>query len=338
MKREIFCSALEHTRTEIVPHYFALTQGARRKVIEHYGETYKEEIGNYMSVYFLDRPDEWKWVNPDVIQDMWGVRWDRSVDKDIGVPVSLHFPEPDMRYWDPPPIQPSLFEPVRAFIRESGDTFKMISLSFFTLYDRAWTLRGIENLLTDMALNPAFVDELFEAITDWSIRAVKGILEVPGVDGILFSDDWGQQTGLTMGKSHWVRFIQPCLRRLFKAVKDGGKWLSIHSCGRVQELFPMLIDLGLDLFNPFQPEVMDVESILQSYRGKLAFWGGLSVQRTLPRGTPDDVRREVKKLWELGKNGGYVLSPSHDLTPDIPTENLVALIETVKELEKKALA
>ncbi len=149
MKKEIVQHALEHRRTGIVPHHYSLTQGARRKLIDYYGEAYKDEIGNYLSIYFLDRPGEWEWVRPDVIQDMWGVHWDRSIDKDIGVPISLRFPEPDMKYWDPPPIHPGLFEPIRGFIRENQDTFTIVCLSFFTLYDRAWTLRGIENLLAD---------------------------------------------------------------------------------------------------------------------------------------------------------------------------------------------
>jgi len=101
----------------------------------------------------------------------------------------------------------------------------------------------------------------------------------------------------------------------------------------VQELFPDLIDLGLNLFNPFQPEVMDVRKMHSTYHGRLAFWGGVSVQDTLPHGSPDDVRREVRERMEMGRRGGYVLSPSHSVPRDTPLENLVAMIETVREYD-----
>ncbi len=104
----------------------------------------------------------------------------------------------------------------------------------------------------------------------------------------------------------------------------------IHSCGDVDELFDDLIEIGLDCFNPFQPEVMDVASLMAQFRGKLAFHGGLSTQRTLPRGSPADVRRETLKLLELGERGGYIFSPAHDVLKDVPLENMLTFIETVQ--------
>jgi uroporphyrinogen decarboxylase len=110
-------------------------------------------------------------------------------------------------------------------------------------------------------------------------------------------------------------------------VKDAGKTVFIHSCGDVDELFDDLVSIGLGVFNPFQPEVMDVAGIMERYRGRLAFWGGVSTQRTMPYGTPEDVRREVRRMRDLGRDGGYILSPSHALEGDVPLENLLALIE-----------
>ena len=120
---------------------------------------------------------------------------------------------------------------------------------------------------------------------------------------------------------------------MYAAVKAGGKFLSIHSCGMVQELFPDLISMGLNMFNPFQPEVMDVHEMHRKYFGKLAFWGGVSVQKTLPYGTPDDVRKGVLDRIEMGRRGGYIICPSHAVPSDAPVENLVAMIDTVREHE-----
>ena len=104
----------------------------------------------------------------------------------------------------------------------------------------------------------------------------------------------------------------------------------IHSCGKVDELFEDLIDIGLNCFNPFQPEVMDVWSLVPKYRGRLAFHGGLSTQRTLPYGTPDDVREETRKLLALGRDGGYIFAPAHGVPEDVPPENVMAFVEILQ--------
>ena len=117
---------------------------------------------------------------------------------------------------------------------------------------------------------------------------------------------------------------------MYGAVRDTGKTVFIHSCGDVDELFDDLVSIGLGVFNPLQPEVMDVEGIMEQYRGRLAFWGGVYTQRTMPYGTPEDVRREVRHMRDLWSGGGYILSPSHALEGDVPLENLLALIEEAR--------
>jgi len=105
----------------------------------------------------------------------------------------------------------------------------------------------------------------------------------------------------------------------------------IHSCGDVDELFDDLVAIGLDCFNPFQPEVMDTDALISKYRGRLSFWGGLSTQRTLPYGTVEDVHRETQHLIEMGRAGGFILSPSHSVEGDVPLENMLAFIELAQQ-------
>jgi uroporphyrinogen decarboxylase len=114
---------------------------------------------------------------------------------------------------------------------------------------------------------------------------------------------------------------------MYAAVRDAGKYVFIHSCGDVDELFDDLVEIGLNCFNPFQPEVMDVAALVKQYRGQLTFHGGLSTQRTLPYGTPDDVRRETQKLITLGEAGNYILAPAHAVEGDVPLENMLAFID-----------
>ena len=201
----------------------------------------------------------------------------------------------------------------------------------YSLFERAWSLRGMEALLMDMLEAPDFVDELFDALLAFSLAMIDEFVKYD-IDGILFGEDWGQQRGLIFGPKQWRRFIKPRIAQMYAATRQAGKTVLIHSCGKVQELFPELIDLGLDVFNPFQPVVMDPYEMKARYGDRLAFYGGVSVQQLLPHGTPQMVRDEVRRLMDkVGRDGGFIISPSHDMPGDIPVENMVALIETVRK-------
>ncbi len=145
-----------------------------------------------------------------------------------------------------------------------------------------------------------------------------------------FGDDWGQQRGLQMGPRLWHEFLLPPLQRMYAAVREAGMFVLIHSCGDVDELFDALIGAGVQCFHPFQPEVMDVEGLLPRYRGRLAFHGGMSTQKTLPFGTVQEVRAATRRLLELGAEGGLIFAPAHDLEGDVPLANLLAMIEVVR--------
>jgi uroporphyrinogen decarboxylase len=178
----------------------------------------------------------------------------------------------------------------------------------------------------DFIENPGFMHELLNAIADYNIAQVRKALEYD-IDAVYFGDDWGQQHGLLMGYDLWKEFIFPVIKRMYGVVRDAGKVVFIHSCGDVDELFDDLVSIGLGVFNPFQPEVMNVETLLRQYHGRLSFWGGVSTQRTMPYGSPEQVRAEVRQMINLGQAGGYILSPAHAVEGDVPLENLLALIQ-----------
>jgi uroporphyrinogen decarboxylase len=215
--------------------------------------------------------------------------------------------------------------------RIEADRHKAIRFSIgFSLFERAWTLRGMENLLMDFIERPAFAHDLLDAICEHNLKLIDWGLRL-NPDIVHFGDDWGQQHGLIMGPRIWREFIKPRLARMYGRVRQAGKLVSIHSCGDVDELFDDLIEIGLSLFNPFQPEVMDVYALRKKYQGKLAFHGGMSIQKTLPFGTPREVRDTTRRLiGELGRGGGYIFAPAHSMPADIPVENVLAFLEVLQ--------
>jgi uroporphyrinogen decarboxylase len=119
---------------------------------------------------------------------------------------------------------------------------------------------------------------------------------------------------------------------MFEKVKNAGKFIALHSCGNIEALFPDLIDIGLDVYQTFQPEIYDIQAVKRKYGKDLAFWGGISTQRVLPFGTSEDVKRVTRETIKiLGPDGGYIIGPTHAIPGDTPPENIVALVETCWE-------
>jgi len=297
--------------------------------VEHFGEDRLAEVlgDHFLGLgsgigYFAD-------LGNGRVRDHFGVVWNRSVDQDIGVIEGCLLPEPTLAgYAFPDPIPPGSLDGIPARIEAHPDRFRVFNIGF-SLYERAWTLRGMENLMLDMIEHPAFVHELLGAIADWNIAQVQAALAYD-IDAVHFGDDWGQQSGLQMGPALWHEYIFPQLKRMYGVARAAGKFVTIHSCGDVDELFDDLVSIGLNCFNPFQPEVMDVATLMRRYAGRLAFHGGLSTQKTLPYGTPDDVRRETRQLLELGAAGGYIFAPAHAVEGDVPLENMLAFLEVLR--------
>jgi uroporphyrinogen decarboxylase len=329
-RREVIRAILEGRKPPYVPWEVGFTGEAWAKLSAHYGDgdAWSRLDNHLMAVGGTDR--FFSELPNGRVRDFFGVEWDRSVDKDIGVVANLVLPGPSLKgYAFPDPFDPMFFDGIPAAIAARPKLFRVFSIGF-SLYERAWTMRGMENLLEDMIENPLFVHELLDAIADWNIVQVRKAVQYD-IDAVYFGDDWGQQRGLQMGPALWRAFILPRLKRMYGAVRQGGKFVMIHSCGDVDELFDDLIDAGLNCFNPFQPEVMDVAELVGRYRGRLAFHGGLSTQRILPYGTPEEVRCETRRLIDLGREGGYIFAPAHAVPRDVPAENMAAFLEVLHE-------
>ena len=324
-KRQVVTEALSGRRPPYVPWSFRFTKEARSVLADHYRrEDVEAAVGNHIlelgsDIGFFES------LGDSLYRDVFGVVWDRSVDKDIGNVTAPVLPRPSLDGFSfPDPLDRRFFDDIPGRIGRHPDRFRLYCLGF-SLFERAWTLRGLENLLVDFIEHPKFVRQLFDAIAEYNIAQVRKAIR-QDIDAVYFGDDWGQQRGLLMGYRFWREFVHPSLRKMFRVVTDAGKHVFLHACGDVDELFDDLVDLGLSCFNPFQPEVMDVGALLKKFRGRLSFWGGLSTQRTLPFGTAADVARESERLLELGAGGNYVFSPAHAVEGDVPIDNMLAFI------------
>ena len=248
-KREIIKSVLDGNKPLYVPWSFKFTKEPHMELCKYYGtddldlilHNHLLNLGNDIGVFVE--------IKGDLYRDIFGVEWDRSIDKDIGVPKEVLLPEPTLSsYTFPDPADNRFFENVRECIEEKPDIFRVFQIGF-SLFERAWSLRGMQNLLEDFLINPQFAHELLGTIADFNIEQIKKALEYD-IDAIYFGDDWGQQQGLIMGYDIWKEFLYPELERMYQPVKNAGKYIMIHSCGDVDELFNDLIELGIECFNP----------------------------------------------------------------------------------------
>lgn len=215
--------------------------------------------------------------------------------------------------------------------REASDKYFLVRL-YGSHFEKAYFARGIENLLCDMAADYDFAKKLHNSIIEKNMVMLDNFLNIPEIDGVLLGSDWGSQKGTLMSPEIWDDIIRPGEQKEYDLIHSYGKDVWVHSCGCIDVLIPRLVDMGLDVLNPVQPECMDIAALKKNYGDKLAFWGGISTQNTLPFGTPAEVKAEARKVRQtMSAGGGYIFSPSQSIQDDVPVPNMLALIETARE-------
>lgn len=280
-------------------------------------------------------------VSEDCLIDEWGVTWQRR-------PGSLYFEVAD------PPLRratlddlerypwPDLAAPCRfagladraKAIQEAG--YATVLLSGVTLFEQAYLMRGIDALLTDLALDPDFFTALLVKIKSLVMPYVGEILRHAGrfIDVIVTGDDLGMTAGPMMSPQSYRRLIKPHQAEVLAAIRENtaGK-VFFHSCGDVYALLGDLVEIGVDLLNPVQVsagEMDDTARLKREFGDRLSFCGAIDTRWVLPHGTPDDVRKEVRRrIRDLAPGGGYVAAAVHCIQPDVPPENIVAMCDEV---------
>jgi uroporphyrinogen decarboxylase len=202
-----------------------------------------------------------------------------------------------------------------------------------TIWETAWYLRRMDLLMMDMAAENDKAVFLLDKITDLACFRAARYAEA-GADILMLGDDLGMQRSIMMSPGMYRAWLKPRLKRVIDAAKavKPDVLIQYHSCGYVTPLVPDLVEAGIDILNPVQPECMDVEQVFGEFRGRLSFNGTIGTQTTMPFGSPDAVRSAVRRNLALaGPRGGLFCCPTHVLEPEVPWENVEAYVEACGE-------
>ena len=328
-RKQRVINTLNHKESDIIPYHCDFTEQEHEIMANYLNDKDFEGKFNFHLHYI----QYWGWPTQRADKkghfvDAYGVEWNRSgVDKDIGVidhPILTDIF--DRTYVFPKIDHKRIERDMEEMLSKKQDKFTMGAIGF-SVFERAWSLMSMEEVFVAMLTEPQALTKLFDDICEYNLEVMDTMLNYP-IDGFYFGDDWGQQKGLMMGAENWRKFIKPVMKKLYANAKAKGKYVLQHSCGDISEIFPDLIEIGLDCYQTFQPEIYDIEKIKKEYGNDLCFWGGISTQRLLPYATPDVVKSETKRIMEImSKNGGYIAAPTHAMPLDVPPENVMAMLE-----------
>ena len=256
-------------------------------------------------------------------------------DREITIGDIVNWPWPD-------PTDPGITRGLRAkaqHIRETTDCALILHLQNIIVHDSQY-MRGFERWYMDLALAPDLIGALMDAILGVVMEMTRRALAEVGdlIDVVSCSDDIGDQRGPIMSPRMYRRIIKPRHKRYFDLLRSGtDAKILYHSCGAVSTLIPDFLDMGIDFINPVQVSAagMDTATLKREYGDQLGFWGAVDTMHVLPHGTPEDVRAEVlQRIRDLAPGGGYVLTAVHNIQPDVPPENVVAMYDTAREFNR----
>ncbi len=234
-------------------------------------------------------------------------------------------------YQPPDPNRPELYKESEWTINTFKDEYWIVGVTVTTIFEAAWALRGLEQMMLDMVFNPDLAHRIFDIPFHYHLTAAKKLVEM-GVDMIWTGDDMGAQNSMLISPAMWRTYFKPRMATFvaeLKAINPDVK-VAYHSDGDIRPIIPELIEIGIDVLNPIQPASMDPAEIKRDFGDNLCLWGTIDEQYTLPFGTPEDVRNEViERLRTVGKGGGLILSPTHHVQLDTPLENFWAMIDAI---------
>ena len=330
MRRLLYYDPIDHIPTQI--NYTA----AFGQTMAAYFDVPLEQLPHYLGNHLqrIDISHDGQLSDDGRVRfDWWGVGFDtREEGYFAAINPLAEAQDLDLYDW-PDPLAPDLLWDAESIVAARGKEYFIVPNLGFALFERAYSLRGFEQFLMDMAADPAYAEALLDRITEIQLLLIQRYLDL-GIDGGYFGDDYGAQKGLLFSPRMWRGLIKPRLARLFSPFKERDLPIIMHSDGQIQQILPDLLEIGLTTLNPVQPEVLDHAWLKQQYGGRLSFYGGISTQTVLPFGTADEVKTAVSQVIQnLAPEGsGLVIAPSHRMMSDIPLENVAAMLAAFRHL------
>jgi len=340
--RERVLAAFRRQQPDRVPRYIAFTARKEREVMQHLGLT---------DMLAFTRIDIWRiGVNPTRQQLDYsryytreGVEWDgwgrgRIWDAERHYAEYLYplehaetVAEIEEYPW-PDELAPYRFDGLSEHVADAHRRgYAVVGLLGETVYEIAWQLRSIERFFEDILTNDDKAMVLLDKITAYRVAHARALARA-GADVILTGDDIAMQHGLMVSRKMLNDWFFPRMRQIYDAAREEKPDIHLwfHSDGKVDEVIPDLIDIGVDVLNPVQPECVDHRWVKATFGDRLAFAGGIGVQSVLPFGDPDAVREHTRAVIQtLGSNGGFLVAPAHLIEDDVPVENVLAMAEAI---------
>lgn len=351
-------TVLAHQIPDRVPIDLWVSPEVMKRLVSRYGLGNQEELLERYHVDFryLDGPE---YIGPPLVEHPDGTRDDhfgvprRKVSYGKGtsegsysevarsplehatsveeIEAYAHWPQPEWFDYNPVRIQAKEAKKSGAVVVFMGDRLNRCAQLKPAMY-----LRGMEQILLDLYLNPEIAKALFDRIAHFYAEYLYRTLQAGegNIDIVFTGDDFGTQQNTFMPILTWRMMLKDGFQRFIDISHQMGCKVAHHTCGSIVPLIPEFIECGLDILNPLQPEAqgMDFGRIKEEFGRDLVFHGGISIQKTLPYGTKEDIRDEVKKcITELGHGGGYIACTAHNIQPDTPLENIEVLFEAYEE-------
>lgn len=349
-------TALAHREPDRVPIDFWATQEIKQAVRCHFGMESHDALLDFLGVDFRIAAMP-RYIGPSLKihpdgsrDDVWGVRRQTvtfgagdqqgTYQELLGSPLHAMitvreidaypaWPSPD--WWDYSHAAEECRQYPDHGVMAMGDRLDRTAQLKPSMY-----LRGVEQIMLDLALQPEIVDCINDHIVSYFMEFNRRVFEAAqgGIAIFMMGDDFGTQTGPLMSVDMWKRFYEPGFRKYIELAHRYGIKVMHHTCGSIRPLIPLFIDAGLDILQSLQPRAagMDLRELKREFGRYISFQGGIDIQHTLPRGSPADVKREVRDRLEAAKaGGGYILCTAHNLQADTPVDNIVALFEAYHE-------
>lgn len=343
-QRENLLRAMRRQPHEFVPSFMTLCTAQQEQFCRATGSkdytSHFDLCGRYVRLGDTLYPNDYSRFTadmpPDAVINEWGVG---KVAGSIAHFTKMYHPmerfdtvEEVMSYPYPDRLADYRWETVREQVAAAHAEGRAAIFYAIQIFEYAWYLRGLENMLMDMLTDEEMAAACLDKMTELQCAVAKRAA-ASGADIIVFGDDVGTQRELMMSRELWLRFLKPGLAAVIASAKAVNPQVLAyyHSDGVIYDIIPDLIEIGVDILNPIQPECMDPARVKREYGDRLSFWGTIGTQTTMPFGTAQDVEDAVREMIAvMGADGGFCVAPTHLLEPEVPWANIEAFVNAAK--------